>query len=104
MPRRSPYGGKRGQRSPATGGSDRKSTRLNSSHTVISYAVFCLKKKKHTAEVQSHSDHVCRPLLEEISKPVDKSVQLIYAYRVYHVALDVYMFVRSARVPATHLE
>src|SRR5260221_7415891 len=27
---------------------DRKSTRLNSSHTVISYAVFCLKKKKST--------------------------------------------------------
>src|SRR5438034_5629125 len=27
-------------------GVDRKSTRLNSSHTVISYAVFCLKKKK----------------------------------------------------------
>src|SRR5437588_3219569 len=27
-------------------GEDRKSTRLNSSHTVISYAVFCLKKKK----------------------------------------------------------
>src|SRR5260221_3583202 len=29
-------------------GIDRKSTRLNSSHTVISYAVFCLKKKKKT--------------------------------------------------------
>src|SRR3954466_7307990 len=28
--------------------SDRKSTRLNSSHTIISYAVFCLKKKKPT--------------------------------------------------------
>src|SRR5688500_19807596 len=28
-----------------TGNSDRKSTRLNSSHLVISYAVFCLKKK-----------------------------------------------------------
>src|SRR5260221_4132767 len=28
---------------------DRKSTRLNSSHTVISYAVFCLKKKKTNA-------------------------------------------------------
>src|SRR5436190_21698816 len=28
------------------GKADRKSTRLNSSHTVISYAVFCLKKKK----------------------------------------------------------
>src|SRR5947207_12702083 len=30
------------------GALDRKSTRLNSSHTVISYAVFCLKKKKTT--------------------------------------------------------
>src|SRR3989442_7695551 len=29
------------------GGGDRKSTRLNSSHVRISYAVFCLKKKKH---------------------------------------------------------
>src|SRR5258708_27561020 len=28
--------------------SDRKSTRLNSSHQIISYAVFCLKKKKKT--------------------------------------------------------
>src|SRR5438034_870613 len=31
---------------------DRKSTRLNSSHTVISYAVFCLKKKKKTITSQ----------------------------------------------------
>src|SRR5256885_13215707 len=30
---------------------DRKSTRLNSSHLVISYAVFCLKKKKTNARV-----------------------------------------------------
>src|SRR5258708_24408620 len=30
------------------GGQDRKSTRLNSSHQIISYAVFCLKKKKNT--------------------------------------------------------
>src|SRR5258708_30431674 len=28
---------------------DRKSTRLNSSHQIISYAVFCLKKQKHPA-------------------------------------------------------
>src|SRR2546421_3976849 len=40
----------------ATG--DRKSTRLNSSHDQISYAVFCLKKKKHTSELQSRSDLV----------------------------------------------
>src|SRR5688572_31845996 len=31
----------------AISASDRKSTRLNSSHSQISYAVFCLKKKKH---------------------------------------------------------
>src|SRR5438132_9907881 len=47
-------GANRGHASPARrrphpaarGALDRKSTRLNSSHTVISYAVFCLKKKK----------------------------------------------------------
>src|SRR5256885_7987518 len=33
-------------------GRDRKSTRLNSSHLVISYAVFCLKKKKTAENVQ----------------------------------------------------
>src|SRR6202008_3157279 len=41
---------------------DRKSTRLNSSHTVISYAVFCLKKKegaKRSAEHQACSVSVC---------------------------------------------
>src|SRR2546421_1985750 len=47
--------------------SDRKSTRLNSSHDQISYAVFCLKKKKqakrhanhhHTQEMQQHQNHV----------------------------------------------
>src|SRR5260221_1976875 len=32
---------------PRVKAEDRKSTRLNSSHTVISYAVFCLKKKKN---------------------------------------------------------
>src|SRR3712207_8567657 len=36
------------------GAGDRKSTRLNSSHANISYAVFCLKKKKN--EQQTHSD------------------------------------------------
>src|SRR3989449_5636352 len=36
----------RGGSGPRVGPSDRKSTRLNSSHGYISYAVFCLKKKK----------------------------------------------------------
>src|SRR6266700_1655225 len=37
----------------AIGGDDRKSTRLNSSHVKISYAVFCLKKKKKTLNLAS---------------------------------------------------
>src|SRR3954466_7143010 len=35
---------------------DRKSTRLNSSHTIISYAVFCLKKKKTRRKSSSRGD------------------------------------------------
>src|SRR2546427_2649473 len=46
---------------PAEGPPDRKSTRLNSSHSQISYAVFCLKKKK-----KNHLDHCHLP---RISKP-----------------------------------
>src|SRR2546429_4417778 len=38
-------------------GRDRKSTRLNSSHGYISYAVFCLKKKKHNQSTQPDSPH-----------------------------------------------
>src|ERR1022692_5031735 len=40
---------------------DRKSTRLNSSHLVISYAVFCLKKKKQNNEVRH-----CNSVKQEI--------------------------------------
>src|SRR2546427_1096851 len=36
---------------------DRKSTRLNSSHSQISYAVFCLKKKKKKKIAQTNSEH-----------------------------------------------
>src|SRR5260221_9967141 len=43
-------------------GRDRKSTRLNSSHTEISYAVFCLKKQLHAASFSSpHSRLAERP-------------------------------------------
>src|SRR5436305_10609034 len=37
---------------------DRKSTRLNSSHVRISYAVFCLKKKKNTLQVPTAATKV----------------------------------------------
>src|SRR5256885_9671601 len=44
-----------GAANPAADAVDRKSTRLNSSHLVISYAVFCLKKKK---ESHSRNDRI----------------------------------------------
>src|SRR2546427_3744348 len=47
---------------------DRKSTRLNSSHSQISYAVFCLRSEEHTSELQSQSNIVCRLLLEKKKK------------------------------------
>src|SRR3989475_6062843 len=39
---------------------DRKSTRLNSSHSQISYAVFCLKKKNRASRYRSHSQRRTR--------------------------------------------
>src|SRR5256885_11938754 len=42
---------------------DRKSTRLNSSHLVISYAVFCLKKKRHTHYSPSASHLTARQVI-----------------------------------------
>src|SRR5437763_12390506 len=54
-------------------GQDRKSTRLNSSHRCISYAVFCLKKKNQ----QDAPDHVGShrpPLLEMSAKHVARLV------------------------------
>src|SRR5437870_8724169 len=50
-------------------GKDRKSTRLNSSHVAISYAVFCLKKKKNKPE---HS----ADLLDHISQPIPQNALL----------------------------
>src|SRR5438874_10560063 len=51
--RRTPPGGgqpRAGRRPPPGWRRDRKSTRLNSSHVEISYAVFCLKKKKKPSQ------------------------------------------------------
>src|SRR5438034_6385252 len=51
-PARAPSRGRLGKR----GRGDRKSTRLNSSHTVISYAVFCLKKKNKKERSNSKTE------------------------------------------------
>src|SRR2546430_12579878 len=50
--RRTRHGGE------AAGARDRKSTRLNSSHSQISYAVFCLKKKKTKISDETNSHHI----------------------------------------------
>src|SRR5256885_10570417 len=85
-------------------GRDRKSTRLNSSHLVISYAVFCLKKKKShlthqsligklkiclrafqslSSSTPSHANHISRVLyryLLSISISIHLWNELIYVY------------------------
>src|SRR5437764_11734788 len=43
----------------SSGAGDRKSTRLNSSHRCISYAVFCLKKKKKTKAKTKYNNQKC---------------------------------------------
>src|SRR3712207_7635721 len=48
--------GQAGKLGTEGGGIDRKSTRLNSSHANISYAVFCLKKKKNIPSISFVSD------------------------------------------------
>src|SRR5438309_8656515 len=54
--------------SSETVGADRKSTRLNSSHSSISYAVFCLKKKKRN---KKHEDSVYSCLKVDTDLAID---------------------------------
>src|SRR5258705_6421167 len=60
------------QRLQARGAQDRKSTRLNSSHLGISYAVFCLKKKKNTvmAHPSAGQSTDCQRLIEHMHEAV----------------------------------
>src|SRR5256885_7214493 len=59
-PQRAIHGGEQRDGGAAAVLADRKSTRLNSSHLVISYAVFCLKKKTLYGGVHSHhNQHGC---------------------------------------------
>src|SRR5437870_8732806 len=59
---------------PPLSGRDRKSTRLNSSHVAISYAVFCLKKKKQHNNISKLTpvsiphDHISHPGLVYLSR------------------------------------
>src|SRR5258708_17869933 len=56
-----------GQRCQGIDDADRKSTRLNSSHQIISYAVFCLKKKKPLTAPDAITRHHDPPVVTYIS-------------------------------------
>src|SRR5256886_3601579 len=67
---------------------DRKSTRLNSSHSQISYAVFCLKKKK-TRQLQESSGLRTNPLARDSHRTVSlpkswESFDILSAYRAHN--------------------
>src|SRR5256885_13288371 len=59
----------------AASGRDRKSTRLNSSHLVISYAVFCLKKKKQISAIDVM--HFSPSLTTPITSPLHLVLSLL---------------------------
>src|SRR3989440_2569788 len=72
---------------------DRKSTRLNSSHDQISYAVFCLKKKTMNSGIAKHIKHIHCALrntalissVECASKPLTVWLGLLYHSKVVWV-------------------
>src|SRR2546430_6260864 len=64
---------------------DRKSTRLNSSHSQISYAVFCLKKKRRHVDVTAEKD------------------EMFSQRRFYIVVRDQSCCVMEKRLPPSHL-
>src|SRR2546429_5584292 len=82
---------------------DRKSTRLNSSHGYISYAVFCLKKKKKNISLSHCNNTTCvhvRMYLRNITQ-LDCSHALSVSYCCVHDALiTCYSCTHATRDPA----
>src|ERR1022692_4109154 len=88
--------------------SDRKSTRLNSSHLVISYAVFCLKKKKthnsrgNSPVLTSQKEHVLRSHKLPHS-PTDRLVRGANASSAFPALLFFFFFLMIRRPPRSTL-
>src|SRR5438132_4143522 len=73
---------------------DRKSTRLNSSHTVISYAVLCLKKKIHVYEILRHRYGDLRQIFDEPdAEQLRSCVKIVLVY----VEIELFMLDVAAR-------
>src|SRR2546421_2194965 len=62
---------------PAGLTADRKSTRLNSSHDQISYAVFCLKKKKKEISTDTDNRRVPEVLVERLQEKNDTEINVL---------------------------
>src|SRR5438445_2324036 len=72
---------RRAPRSQARGSADRKSTRLNSSHANISYAVFCLKKKKiNILKNIRYKHNIYRLKRQYSSKNIAYYIELLHVY------------------------
>src|SRR6202453_3649900 len=75
--------------------SDRKSTRLNSSHLCISYAVFCLKKKnKKTIRVAEHAPGSA--LHKVVSMDLCSPPSVVHIMALVHLSLIPFFFKESA--------
>src|SRR5205807_4744631 len=62
---------------------DRKSTRLNSSHLVISYAVFCLKKKK--------KQYLIGTVVPTMTRSITPTKRLVIHTHLYHLIVVIYL-------------
>src|SRR6267378_4150562 len=76
---------------------DRKSTRLNSSHVEISYAVFCLKKKK-----TQNRDHGASNALDRVRQVVSSDRDARFTALLHHVGVDLF-FLMIRRPPRSTL-
>src|ERR1039458_9906604 len=88
---------------------DRKSTRLNSSHLGISYAVFCLKKKKKTTNEQSCIPSYLPPPYTSLTSPRLPPVRLPCVLEPSRVVdhqrcrFNLFFFLRMRRPPRSTL-
>src|SRR5256884_788744 len=78
---------------------DRKSTRLNSSHGYISYAVFCLKKKK---DIYSSSSTVFNPIAPIVLSPTHNLLESCHQRNFLLPRSGTYLADVPATVLATH--
>src|SRR5256885_3873243 len=74
---------------------DRKSTRLNSSHLVISYAVFCLKKKKAMTLEKARIAKLCSPFFSSICRGDIVSTRFVLKDNSFTVQPPRYKYVHT---------